>query len=152
MTATILWDGDLPRRNGDTARVSVVAVQLPSGAVYVSGVAGFTDDSGPVDVRCGSELRAATPVEQLVVVLHCDPEPDRYVPIDSQRLVVVAPAGAVTARMLDQEGRPLAEYALADGVLVVPMPDDLATVEVLDASGDTLDARAPMGIADLSGD
>jgi hypothetical protein len=37
-------------------------------------------------------------------------------------------------------------------VAVVPMPDKLTTVEVLDAGGDTLDARAPMGMADLSGD
>jgi hypothetical protein len=152
VTATILWDGDLPRRNGGTARTSVVAVQLPSGAVYVSGVVGFTSDSGPVDVRCGSELRAATPVEQLVVVLHCDPEPGRDVPIDSQRLVVVAPPEAVTARALDHEGRSVGDYPLVGGVAVVDMPDDVTTVEVLDASGDTLDARAPMGLADLSGD
>ena len=46
------------------------------------------------------------------------------------------------------------ELPLADGVAVVSRcPDDLATVEVLDASGDTLDgARSRMGIADLSGD
>jgi hypothetical protein len=152
LTATILWDGDLPRRSGGTARASVVAVRLPSGAVYVGGVVGFTVAGGPVDVPCGSELRAATPVEQLVVVLRCDPEPGRDVPIDSQRLVVVGPPEAATARALDHDGTTLGEYPLADGVAVVDMPDSLATVEVLDAAGDTLDARAPMGIADLSGD
>jgi hypothetical protein len=153
VTSTILWAGDLPRRTGGTARASVVAVRLPSGAVYVGGVLGLAGDSRPVDVACGSELRAAVPVDQLVVVLLCDPEPGRDAPTDSsERLVVVAPSDAETARVLDHEGRPVGEYQLVDGVAVVPVPEKLATVEVLDAGGDTLDARAPMGTADLSGD
>jgi hypothetical protein len=154
ITATIMWAGDLGTRDGGSARVTIIAVELPSGAVYVGGVLGHVPDEGPPGVLCGSELRAAgIRVEELTVVLVCDPEPGRDVPVDSARLVVVAPPDATTVRPLTAEGRPTGTYRLTDGVAVLPAPENLhATVEVLDAVGDTVDARAPMGYADLSGD
>jgi hypothetical protein len=54
--------------------------------------------------------------------------------------------------VLDHEGRTVETYQLSDGVASVPVPDRLATVEVLDADGDTLDVRAPLGRASLTGD
>jgi hypothetical protein len=154
LTATVLWAGDLQSRGGGTVRATVMAVELPSGAIYVGGVLGHAPRAGPSSIFCGAELRAAgTPVEELVTVVHCDPEPGRDVPADNGRLVVVAPPDAATVRTLDTEGRPVGTYQMTDGVAVVPAPENLqANVEVLDADGDTVDARAPMDHADLSGD
>jgi hypothetical protein len=129
-----------------------MAVRLPSGAIYVGGVLGQEGIEGPFGVLCGSELRAAAPVEQLVVVLHCSSAPPADPPDVGERLIVVGPPEATTAQVLDGQGQVLGSHPMVDGVAVVHMPDNLATVEVLDSGGDTLDARAPMGVADLSGD
>jgi hypothetical protein len=152
LTVTVLWAGDLPSVVSETARATVMAVRLPSGAIYVGGVLGQTNVEGPFGLLCGSELRAAAPVERLVVVLHCSSAPPADPPDASERLIVVGPAEAITARVTDVQGQVLGSHPMVDGVAVVPMPDDLGTVEVLDAGGVTLDARARMGVADLSGD
>jgi len=152
VAATVLWAGDLPSVVSESARATVMGVRLPSGALYVGGVLGLDGLEGPFVVVCGSELRAAGPVERLVVVLHCSSVPPSDPPDAAERLIVLGPPEATTARVLDAQGQVLGSNPMVDGVAVVPMPDNLATVEVLDASGDTLDARAPMGIADLSGD
>jgi hypothetical protein len=152
LVATVLWAGDLPSVVSETARATVMAVRLPSGAIYVGGVLGQEGIEGPFGVLCGSELRAAAPVEQLVVVLHCSSAPPADPPDVGERLIVVGPPEATTAQVLDEQGQVLGSHPMVDGVAVVHMPDNLATVEVLDSGGDTLDARAPMGVADLSGD
>lgn len=152
LVATVLWAGDLPSVVSDTARATVMAVRLPSGALYVGGVLGQANLEGPFGVLCGSELRTPAPVEQLVVVLHCSSAPPADPPDVSERLIVVGPPEAITARVLDVQGQVLGSHPMVDGVAVVPMPDDLGTVEVLDAGGNILDTRAPMGVADLSGD
>jgi hypothetical protein len=152
LVATVLWAGDLPSVVSETARATVMAVRLPSGAIYVGGVLGQEGIEGPFGVLCGSELRAAAPVEQLVVVLHCSSAPPADPPDVGERLIVVGPPEAITARVVDVQGQVLGSHPMVDGVAVVPMPDNLATVEVLDSGGDTLDARAPMGVANLSGD
>ncbi|TFV86120.1 hypothetical protein [Blastococcus sp. CT_GayMR16] len=152
LVATVLWAGDLPSVISETARATVMAVRLPSGAIYVDGVLGLDGGAGPFAVHCGSELRAATPVERLVVVLHCSSVPPSDPPDAGERLIVLGPPEATTARLLDAQGQVLGSNPMVDGVAVVPMPDNLATVEVLGAGGDTLDARAPMGVADLTGD
>jgi hypothetical protein len=152
LVATVLWAGDLPSVVSESARATAMAVRLPSGAIYVGGILGQEGIEGPFGVLCGSELRAAAPVEQLVVVLHCSSAPPADPPDAGERLIVVGPPEATTARVLDAQGQVLGSNPMVDGVAVVPMLDDLATVEVLDAGGDILDARAPMGVADLSGD
>jgi hypothetical protein len=86
------------------------------------------------------------------VVLHCSSVPPADPPDASERLIVLGPPEATMAQVLDAQGQVLGSNPMVDGVAVVPMPDNLATVEVLDAGGDALDARAPMGVADLSGD
>jgi hypothetical protein len=152
LVATVLWAGDMPSVVGDSARATVMAVRLPSGAIYVGGVLGQEGIEGPFGVLCGSELRAAAPVEQLVVVLHCSSAPPADPPDVGERLIVVGPPEAITAHVMDAQGQVLGSHPMVDGVAVVPMPDNLATVEVRDSGGDTLDARAPMGVANLSGD
>jgi hypothetical protein len=152
LSFTVLWAGDLPSVVSETAPATVLAVRFPSGAIYVGGILGQEGLEGPFGVLCGSELRAAAPVEQLVVVLHCSSAPPADPPDAGERLVVVGPPEATTARVLDAQGQVLGSNPMVDGVAVVPMPDDLATVEVLDAGGVILDARAPVGVADLSGD
>jgi hypothetical protein len=152
LLATVLWAGDLPSVVSDTARATVMAVRLPSGAIYVGGVLGQEGIEGPFGVLCGSELRAAAPVEQLVVVLHCSSAPPADPPDIGERLIAVGPPEAAMAQVLDAQGQVFGSHPMVDGVAVVPMPDDLATVEILDAGGHVLDARAPMGVANLSGD
>jgi hypothetical protein len=152
LVATVLWVGDLPSVVSESARATVMAVRLPSGAIYVGGVLGQEGIEGTFGVLCGSELRAAAPVARLVVVLHCSSAPPSDPPDSSERLIVVGPPEATTARLLDAQGQVLGSNPMVGGVAVVEMPDKLVTVEVLDAGGDTLDARAPMGIADLSAD
>jgi len=152
LAATVLWAGDLPSVVSDTSRATVMAVRLPSGAIYVGGVLGQANLEGPFGVLCGSELRAAAPVEQLVVVLHCSSAPPADPPDVGERLIAVGPPEAATAQVLDAQGQVLGSHPMVDGVAVVPMPDDLGTVEILDAGGHVLDARTPMGVANLSGD
>ena len=152
LAATVLWAGDLPSVIGGTARATVLAVRLPSGAIYVGGVLGQAGAEGQFAVLCGSELRAAAPVERLVVVLHCSSAPPADPPDAGERLVVVGPPEATTAQVLDAQGQVLGSHPMLDGVAVEPMPDNLATVEVLEAGGEALDARAPMGVENLSGD
>lgn len=152
LVATVLWAGDLPSVVSESARATVMAVRLPSGAIYVGGVLGLDGLEGPFAVHCGSELRAAVAVERLVVVLHCSAVPPADPPDAAERLIVVGPPEATTAQVLDAQGQVLGSHPMVDGVAVVPVPDDLATVEVLDAGGGTLDARSPMGVANLSGD
>ena len=142
---TVLWAGDLPAPPGGSARVTVLTAEYDEWGVYVTAAVGR--DSGGAAI-CGSEIRPyGTPVDELVVVLRCGPDggPQDASP-DS--LVVVAPPGTATARALDADGRVLAEYPLTDGVVVTPTPPGLASVEVVDGSGDAVDSRAPMGTLD----
>jgi hypothetical protein len=64
-------------------------------------------------------------------------------------LVVVAPPGAASVRLLDGAGGVLGESPLDDGVAVVAAPDGLASVETLDASGAGVERTAPLGEAVL---
>ncbi|WP_448608177.1 hypothetical protein [Geodermatophilus sp. URMC 60] len=60
-------------------------------------------------------------------------------------LGVVAPPEAVTARVVDRDGSPLAELPLRDGLAVGAAPDGTATVEVLAADGTVLASVEPVG-------
>ena len=141
---TVLWAGDLPAPDGG-ARLTVLAGEVEDGGVYLTGALG-RDVGGRIgEASCGAETRpAAASLDDLVVVLRCGSASGA--PIDS--LVVVAPPSSMTARALDGSGSLLGEYPLTDGVVVVPTPVDLATVQVLGADGETIDERSPMGQVD----
>ncbi|TFV91710.1 hypothetical protein E4P40_05225 [Blastococcus sp. CT_GayMR20] len=144
---TVLWAGDLPTASGG-ARVTVLAAQYDDWGVYLTGALG-RDNAGQVSAgTCGSEIRPSdTPVDEMVVVLRCG-SADGAENAPTDNLVVVAPAGATTARALDDRGEPIASYPLVDGVAVVPIPADLASVAVIGADGEMIDDRAPMGQVD----
>lgn len=145
----ILWAGDLPTRDGSSARLTVLAAETPDGPYYVAGALGWDVGGGQVATTvCGSEVRpAGTRIERSVVVVRCDPAGSPgTAPTDS--LVVVAPPGTAMARALDADDRVVAEYALTDGVAVVPVPPGLAVVEAAVPGGRT-EHRPPMGTADL---
>jgi hypothetical protein len=62
-------------------------------------------------------------------------------------LVVVAPSGPASVRLLDAAGGVLGEHPLDDGVAVFEAPDGLASVETLDAAGTPLERSEPLGDA-----
>jgi hypothetical protein len=150
---TALWSGDLPGPNDQPARLTVVAIPQPSGAVVVTTPYGYAAD---LDGRTGSSwcgtgvLPAGVPLEQRVVAVQCDLSDlseDREI---SRFLVVVAPRGAASMRLLDARGSVLRERPLADGVAVVRSPGDVAEVSVTTAEGDTTSA-VPLVDTDLAG-
>ncbi len=59
-------------------------------------------------------------------------------------LAVVAPSPAVTARVVDGNGTPLAELPLDDGLAVQAVPEETATVEVLASDGRVLASVEPL--------
>jgi hypothetical protein len=59
-------------------------------------------------------------------------------------LAVVAPSPAVTARVVDGNGTPLAELPLDDGLAVQAVPEGAATVEVLGPDGTVLASVEPL--------
>jgi hypothetical protein len=125
-----------------------LAAQYDDWGIYLTAALG-RDSGGQVSAgTCGSEIRPSdTPVEEMVVVVRCGSDGSSG-ETATESLVVVAPAGATTARALDENGRLLAEYPLADGVAVVPIPADLASVAVIGSDGSAIDDRAPMGQVD----
>jgi hypothetical protein len=146
LTFTVVWAGDLPTQDGGSARFTLLAVEFTEGGIYVLGALGWDGGGGFTTRACGSEARpAGTPLDEQLFVVRC--APDGGVPTNS--LVVVAPPGTASVRALDASGGQLADYPLVDGVAVVPVPANLATVEVLDAAGDVVDQHAPMGHAPL---
>jgi hypothetical protein len=144
---TVLWAGDLPTPAG--ARLTVLSARFAyGGGFYLTGAVGREVGGRIRSSTCGSETRPEdTPPDDMVAVLRCgsDGGPEDA-PTDS--LVVVAPPGATTAGALDDRGEQIASYPLVDGVAVVPVPPDLASVVVIGADGETLDERAPMGEVD----
>ena len=65
-------------------------------------------------------------------------------------LVVVGPPGPRPPRHWNANEEVLAEYPTTDRVAVVPVPDALDSVTVVDADGQSLARRAPLETADLS--
>jgi hypothetical protein len=150
---TALWSGDLPGPNDQPARLTVLAIPQPSGAVVVTTPYGYAAD---VDGRTGSSwcgtgvLPAGIALGQRVVAVQCDLSDlseDREI---SRFLVVVAPPGAASMRLLDATGAVLRERPLADGVAVVRSPGAVAEVSVTTADGGTTSA-IPLLDTDLAG-
>lgn len=148
LSFTVVWAGDLPTRDGGSARFTLLAAQFPEGGFHVLGLLGWDTGGGATASACGSENRPAdTPLDEQVFVLRCAPGN-----LQTSSLVVVAPPRTASAQTLDEKGGPLGSFPLADGVAVVPVPENLATVEVFDADGEAVYDRAPMGHAPLGGD
>ncbi|SHH35161.1 hypothetical protein [Geodermatophilus nigrescens] len=145
---SVLWAGDVPAPTVGTARLAVFTATLPSGAVYVGTTAGVAvDRTGSAGWTCGSELRAAGDGDRVVAAV-CDVTDASADSPVLPTLVVVAPAGTASARLLDTAGGVLGEVPLVDGVAAVgPPPDGLASVETLDAAGAVLERAEPLGEA-----
>jgi hypothetical protein len=150
---TGLWSGDLPGPNDQPARLTVLAIPQPSGAVVVTTPYGYAAD---LTGRTGSSwcgtgvLQAGIPLEQRVVAVQCDLSDlsvDREI---SRFLVVVAPRSALSMQLLDASGAVLRARPLADGVAVVRSPGDVAEVSVTTADGGTTSV-IPLLDADLAG-
>jgi hypothetical protein len=82
-------------------------------------------------------LPAGVPLPQRVVAVRCDLSDLSVEREISRFLVVVAPPGATSMRLLDAAGAVLRERPLDDGVAVVRSPGDVAQVEVSTAGGGT---------------
>ena len=145
---TVLWAGDVPAPRIGSARVTVFSATFPSGAVYVGTVVGVARGNGAGGYTCGSQLRAAGDGDGAVAAL-CEVTDTRIDSPTVPTLVVVAPPGAASVRMLDTAGGVLGETPLDDGVAAVGAPDGLAAVETLDASGAVLERTEPLGEASL---
>jgi hypothetical protein len=150
---TALWSGDLPGPNDQPARLTVVAIQQPSGAFVVTTPYGYAaDPSGRVGSSwCGTGvLPAGLPLELRVVAVQCDLSDltvDREI---SRFLVVVGPRTATSMQLLDDSGAVLRERPLDDGVAVVRSPGAVAEVSVTTADGGTTSA-IPLADSDLAG-
>jgi hypothetical protein len=150
---TVMWAGDVPLRTGGTGRLTVLAAQFRTlspefegGAVYLIGVLGQEGADGRITTtNCGSQIRpAGTPVDEMVVLVHCgDTGSDRDPPTGT--LVVVAPSTATRAQLWHDDEL-IGGLPLTNGVAVVAAPAQTFTVEVLDGGGRPLDRRAPMSI------
>jgi hypothetical protein len=149
---TVVWAGDVPAPvESRTARVHLIATTLPSGAVYLeTSLAVALGGGGAGGTSCGSGIRpAGSPLAEQTFALRCDAtDMSEHSDILSS-LVVVAPPAAVSARALDLDGEVLAEFALTDGVAVVPFPERAADVETLSADGTVLETTRPLTYADL---
>jgi hypothetical protein len=135
---TVLWAGDLPGPNDRPARLTVLALPQPSGAVVVTAPYGYAAD---LSGRAGGSwcvtgvLPAGGQLDQRVVALQCDISDgsvDREV---SRFLVVLAAPTATTVQLLDAGGAVLGERPLGDGVAVVRSPGDVARVVVDGSAG-----------------
>jgi hypothetical protein len=149
---TALWSGDLPGPNDQAARLTVLAIPQPSGAVVVTAPYGYAADraGGMGSSWCGTGvLPAGIPLAQRVVAVQCDLSDlaaDREI---SRFLVVVGPPWAASVRLLDDSGAVLRQLPLADGVAVVRSPGRVAQVDVTTADGGTSSA-IPLADADLA--
>jgi hypothetical protein len=134
---TVLWAGDLPRPGPGSARLTLLAARLPSGAQYVGAALGSEAGSR----SCGSEVRPAGTLDRAVAV--------RCSAGARDSLVVVAPARLVTATALDGDGRAVDTYPLTDGTAVVPWDARVAEVLIRDADGRVVQKTAPLEAAQL---
>jgi len=151
VSVTAVWAGDLEMDRG-TARVTLLTLEVPSGAVYVTTALGYESpraDGGLATSSCGSELRpAGVQVDRQLYVLRCTAG-DRPGSGPMAALVVVAPPGSTTGRALDGGGGEIVRFPLVDGVAVEPLPPGLASVEVLDAAGAPLAQGEPLAAGPL---
>ena len=150
---TSLWSGDLPGPVDRPTRLTVLAVEQPSGAVVVTAPYAYAPDASGRSRRswCGTGvLPAGAPLEQRVVALQCDFRDLTARGEISRYLVVVGPRTATEVRLLDDAAAVLSVHPLDDGVAVLRSPGDVDEVSVTAADGATAEA-VPFVHADLAG-
>jgi hypothetical protein len=150
---TDLWSGELPGAHDRPTRLSVLAVEQPSGAFVVTAPFSYAADATG---RTGSSwcatgvVPAGLRLDQRVVAVRCDLSDLTIRSEISRFLVVVGPRSATSVNLLDAEGAVLSEHPLADGVAVIRSPGGVATVSVTTADGRSSMAT-PFVDADLGG-
>jgi hypothetical protein len=142
----IPWTGLVPSRDGVPTTATLTTVTLPSSAVLVScTVSRPFEDGSRGGYSCSDALYttvlpgAGIEIAERTFAFRCTTH-DISGSADSEltSLVVVAPGGATTARLLDGSGSLLDEVPLTDGVLVTTDEDliaDTASVVPLRADG-----------------
>ncbi|NEK58330.1 hypothetical protein GCU56_10650 [Geodermatophilus sabuli] len=152
---TVLWNGDVPAPGATPGRVTLLAATLPSGAVHLTAEYALAMDDGAVGgTWCGTGFRpAGPPLADQTYIVRCDATDMSEGSEVVSSLIVVAPAAATTARLVDDRGGELSRHPLADGVAVVPMPDpgEFGSVEVLAADGRSLAWTKVLGTATWDG-
>jgi hypothetical protein len=150
---TALWTGELPGANDRPTRLSVVAVEQPSGAFVVTAPFSYAADATG---RTGSSwcatgvLPAGPALDRRVVAVRCDLSDLTIRSEISRFLVVIGPRSAASVRLLDDHGTVLSEHTLDDGVAVIRSPGEVAEVSVTTAEGGSATA-IPLVDADLAG-
>ncbi|MGY1821888.1 hypothetical protein [Geodermatophilus sp. SYSU D00079] len=149
----VLWAGDVPAAEERTGRVTLLSATLPSGAVYVSAVAGIAFGDGSLGgTTCGSALLpSGTSPAETTLALRCDLPSANAFPAGPGTVVVVGPSAAVSAHLVATDGDELGEVALVDGVGQVEAPERVAEVETRDAAGATVARVRLLGVTDLDG-
>lgn len=148
--ATVLWAGDLPGPDDRPARLTLVAVEQPSGAVVVTAPYGYAADlpGRSAGSSCATGvLPAGAPLDQRVVAVRCDLGAGTVDRELSRFLVVVGPRTASSVQLLDRDGAVLRELPLADGLAVVRSPGGTAQVRVPGSASPV----APLTDTDLGG-
>lgn len=144
------WVGPLPGSHAGT--LAVVTATVPSGAVVASvqWQVDSADGLGSYAAECGLEIRpAGVPAADRVYAAACELFDAATGQVTDTSLVVAAPSSVATVRAYDSGGRFLVEFPLADGVLVVPMPERTARVEAVTRTGVLLGRTDLMGHAQL---
>jgi hypothetical protein len=152
---TALWVGFIPRPGGVSGAAAIVAVRVPSGAVVVGAdwLVLVASADYFVHGRCGQGIEpAGPPVSRRVVALTCDFQSGGSTPAAGGSLVVVGPPEVARVRTYTGGGTFLQEYAATDGVVVVPLPLGVDTVEGLTRAGTGLGRVAPLSAGSTLGD
>jgi hypothetical protein len=103
----VLWAGPIPSPSG-TPDAVVLAITLPNGPVVTT-----TAFAGVISGSCGSAIHpAGTSLDDLVVVAACPVDPANPV---AASVVVSAPTGADTVRLIAAPDTVLEDAALVDG-------------------------------------
>ena len=143
---TVVWSGDVPAPRGASARLTLLAATLPSGATYLVTPLGVVRPGveGAGGTLCGSGLRPAGPpvAEQTYAVQCAVTDMTEHSPT-LRSLLVVAP-GAASVRLSDRDGGELGSGPVTDGVALLAPSAEVTTVAVLDAAGTVLTRTTPL--------
>ncbi|WP_222196136.1 hypothetical protein [Modestobacter italicus] len=148
----VVWAGDVPPVAGPAGRLQLLAATLPSGAVYLEALLSQEMGDGLTtgSTWCGADLRpAGTPLSEQVFLLDCSGSSGGGAEL-GRHLVLIGPATAASAWLVDGSGARATEVPLTDGAAVVPAPDgptadDVAAASFLAPDGSSLGRAEPLG-------
>ena len=144
LRVSVLWAGDLPGPGPESGSAAVVAATLPSGAVVVDGEWLLPVESPSGDYVQGGDcglavLPAGRPVAERVHALGCAVvDPSGGGATVRSVLLVLTPPEVARVRLYDENSDFLAEHPVVDGVVVIPAPRGMATVEAVTTGGVSL--------------